>query len=201
MKSNLCCRCKSDTLSLSQWLKDGFLGYLKSWEDSVMSRNGFEKSEKQKMLLSTQTLEGLKITGMSIGARGVMFNVQLFILLSINQCNPLPPPSLSSLVHAFVEMANYLFCIPGVQYILSEKLCQDPLESFFGKQRAAGGRSDNPTVKQFCLNTVSLRVQGSAALEPIRGNCGKRPASGEISEKDLSEPIPKRPRCSKKLNI
>ena len=97
-------------------------------------------------------------------------------------------------------MANYLFGIPGVQYILSEKLYQDPLESFFGKQRAASGRSDNPTVKEFCLNTVSLRVQGSAALEPIRGNCGKRLADGTISEKDLSEPIPKRARYSKKLN-
>jgi hypothetical protein len=97
-------------------------------------------------------------------------------------------------------MANYLFAIPGVQYVLSEKLCQDPLESFFGKQRAAGGRSDNPTVKEFCLNTVSLRVQGSAALEPLRGNCGKRPADG-MTEKDLSEPIPKRARYSKKLNV
>ena len=44
-------------------------------------------------------------------------------------------------------MAQVLFC---VDYILSEKLCQDPLESFFGKQRAAGGRNDNPTVQQFC---------------------------------------------------
>ena len=96
----------------------------------------------------------------------------------------------------FIEMANYLFSVPGVQYILSEKLCQDPLESFFGKQRAAGGRSDNPTAKEFCLNTVSLRVQSSSALEPVRGNCGKRSASVET---DLSEPIPKRPRCSKEL--
>lgn len=77
---------------------------------------------------------------------------------------------------------------------MSERLCQDPLEAFFGKQRAAGGRSDNPTVQQFCKNTVSLRVQGSAALEPLRGNCGARPAS---SRDDLSEPLPKRARYSK----
>ena len=61
-------------------------------------------------------------------------------------------------------MAQVLFHVAGVNFILSQKLCQDPVESFFGKQRAAGGHSDNPTVKDFCKNTVSLRLQGSAAL-------------------------------------
>ena len=46
------------------------------------------------------------------------------------------------------------------------------MKAFFGKQRAAGGQSDNPTVRQFCFNTVSLRVQGSAALEPVRWALG-----------------------------
>ena len=99
-------------------------------------------------------------------------------------------------VHSFVEMTQYLLSVPGVEYILSEKLCQDPVESFFGKQRAAGGRSDNPTVHQFCLNTVSLRVQGSAALEPVRGNCGKRQC-GVGSSDAMQQPLPKRPRPSK----
>lgn len=95
-------------------------------------------------------------------------------------------------------MVPCLLSVPEVQFILSERLCQDPIESFFGKQRAAGGRSDNPTVRQFCLNTVSLRVQGSAALEPVRGNCGKRPTSSSVDDDDLSKPLPKRPRYSKK---
>ena len=55
----------------------------------------------------------------------------------------------------------------------SEKFCQDLVESFFGKQRARGGRNENPTAKQFMENTVSLRVQGSSALEPTCGNCCK----------------------------
>lgn len=92
-------------------------------------------------------------------------------------------------------MAQVLFSVPGVTYILSEKLCQDPLESFFGKQRAAGGRNDNPTVQDFCKNTVSLRVQGSAALDPIRGNC-KRQLNYDPYVND-STPLPKRPRKSK----
>ena len=41
-------------------------------------------------------------------------------------------------VHSFVEMARCLLSVPGVEYILSEKPCQDPIESFFGKQRGAG---------------------------------------------------------------
>ncbi len=97
------------------------------------------------------------------------------------------------LVRAFVEMAQVLFCVPGVNYILSEKLCQDPLESFFGKQRAAGGRNDNPTVQDFCKNTVSLRVQGSAALDPIRGNCKRQLNYNPVDD----TPLPKQPRKSK----
>ena len=93
-------------------------------------------------------------------------------------------------------MAQSLLSLPGVQYILSEKLCQDPVEAFFGKQRAAGGRNDNPTVQQFCQNTVLLRMQGSAFLEPVRGNCGKRErhTTDAIS---LSAPLTKRPRRAK----
>ena len=78
------------------------------------------------------------------------------------------------LVHSFIELSKVLLGVPGVQYLLSEKFCQDPVESFFGKQWACGGRNENPTAKQFMENTVSLRVQGSSALEPTRGNCRKR---------------------------
>ena len=94
-------------------------------------------------------------------------------------------------------MAPCLLSIPGVQFILSEKLCQDPLESFFSKQRAAGGRCDNPSVHQFCHNTISLRLQGSAALEPVRGNCGKRPTSSNLEVVELLKPLQKKPRHSK----
>ena len=58
-------------------------------------------------------------------------------------------------------MIEFIFLkIPGVKYFLSEKLCQDPLESFFG----------NPTVAIFVQGTVSIRAQGSASLQPLRGN-------------------------------
>lgn len=84
---------------------------------------------------------------------------------------------------SFIEITGYFLSQPGVQFVLSERFCQDPLESF-GNQQAKGGCSDNPTVEQFIENTVSLRVQGSAAVNPV---CG--------IERTLHEaPLPKRPR-------
>ena len=49
-------------------------------------------------------------------------------------------------------MIEFIFLkIPGVKYFLSEKLCQDPLESFFGNQRMHGSSiNDNPNVATFC---------------------------------------------------
>ena len=93
---------------------------------------------------------------------------------------------------SFVEMTRYLLALPGVKFLLSERFCQDPLEAFFGKQRAQGGRNDNPTVHQFLKNTVSIRVQSSIATDPARGNCRKRPTKSiEMDE----TPLPKRKRC------
>lgn len=86
-------------------------------------------------------------------------------------------------------MAKYLLEQPGVEYLFSERFCQDPVEAFFGKQRACGGRNDNPNVQQFVFNTSSLRVQGSVALDPVRGNNRKR-KSKEIFIDET--PLPKR---------
>ena len=85
-------------------------------------------------------------------------------------------------------MSQVLLALPAVNCVLSEKLCQDPVESFFGQQRTHGGRSDNPTVKQFCDKTVSLRAQGSVALESIRGNCGKRVVDTDASVNSTPPP-------------
>lgn len=98
------------------------------------------------------------------------------------------------LVNSFTEVARFLLKVPGVKFLLSERFCQDPLEAFFGNQRAKGGRNDNPSVQQFCNSTVSLRVQGSAALAPLRGNCKRKTSTIIVDE----TPLPKRPRQIKK---
>ena len=69
-------------------------------------------------------------------------------------------------VRSFVEATRYLLTLPGVtgQYLLSERFSQDPLENYFSRQRASGGRCDNPTASNTLNCAQSLRVQGSLAL-------------------------------------
>ena len=49
-------------LILLQWLEKKFLGYLNEWEKSVEGRVEIEK-ERNKMLLSRETIEGLRMSG------------------------------------------------------------------------------------------------------------------------------------------
>ena len=41
----------------------------------------------------------------------------------------------------------------GMDYVLTERFCQDPVEEFFGKQRRLGRRSNNPDINQFGYNS------------------------------------------------
>lgn len=61
--------------------------------------------------------------------------------------------------------------------------------------RQKGGGSVNPTVNQFLNNTSSLRVQGSMSLQPLHGNCSKRPLAARDEAELLNEsPLQKRVR-------
>ena len=48
--------------------------------------------------------------------------------------------------------------MPDVKSFLSQRICQGPLEKFFGQQRQRGGIHDNPDVTEFVHNTQALRV-------------------------------------------
>lgn len=96
----------------------------------------------------------------------------------------------SILVYSFVELTKYLLAQSGVQFILSERFNQDPLESHFGKHRQMKGGNDNPTVAQFNYNENNLRLLGSQALAPVSGNCKR---SGIVDKID-DTPLPKKPR-------
>ena len=61
-------------------------------------------------------------------------------------------------VYSFIDLAKSLLTLDGSRFLLSEWFTQDPVEAFFGKQRARGGRSDNPTAKRFIENTQAIRV-------------------------------------------
>ena len=74
-------------------------------------------------------------------------------------------------VLSFKEICKFLLqqCIP---YIPSERLCQDDLENYVGKQRAIGRGSDNPTVHNFGYNDSTVKNQFS--IRPIGGNVQKK---------------------------
>lgn len=98
-------------------------------------------------------------------------------------------------VNSFIELVRYLLKQPHVQYVLSAKLSQDCVESFFGKQRMRGGYCENPTVSTFINGTQSLRVQSSTAIQPHKGNCKRQIRDDMCIDQ---RPLPKRKRISVK---
>ena len=99
-------------------------------------------------------------------------------------------------VKSLLELVPYRFLIPGVKVLLTERLCQDPLEKFFWCHRQRGGTHDNPTVQEFYQNTCALRVVNSFCVGSVKGNC-----CAAQEPKDLeweNAPLPKWPRATKK---
>lgn len=87
-----------------------------------------------------------------------------------------------------------IFQVPGVDSFLSQRICQDPLERFFGCQRQRGGVNDNPTTAEFFKNTQALRVITSFSQHSNTGNC--RGGLVEVSE-DHVHSLPRRQHKSK----
>lgn len=131
-------------------------------------------------MLSAETIEGLHITGMLTTLTFYGHSAQSFA------------------VNSFVEMAQFLLKDKRL-FLLSERISQDPLENYFGRQRARGGRNENPNLQQALANAAALRIQKSVALDPVRGNCRrKRHAVDEATVISESVPLPKRKKSRKK---
>ena len=92
-------------------------------------------------------------------------------------------------VRSFVELVEFAFTIPGVTALLSNRLCQDPLENFFGQQRQRGRVNENPNSRDFLKNTQALRVVNGVCGN-VKGNC----RGSEEYSPDYATPLPKRPR-------
>ena len=92
-------------------------------------------------------------------------------------------------VNSFVELTQYLFTLPDVSIFLSNRLCQDPLEKFFGQQRKRGRANKNPNAVEFFRNTQALRVINTTCAN-IKGNCR---GSNRVDINGLENvPLPKR---------
>lgn len=163
-----------------QFLESEFLAYLDSWKESVSGRQGYEDSERKRMMLSSETLLGLRITSKCLS------QTQHRCIISI------------IIAHSFIKLVKYIFTLPGVKAFLSQKICQDPVEKFFGCQRQRGGTDENPTVAEFCKNTQALRVIGNVCRPSVRGNCRGTKSSMPIADAERNKPLPKRRRLSKK---
>ena len=94
-------------------MTDTFLGYFSSRKESIETRpDELTKTDQDRMFISRQTFEGLKITA-----------------------------------HSISESVRYLLSTGVCSYVLTERFCQDPLENYFGRQRAMGCRKDNPNLR------------------------------------------------------
>ena len=69
-----------------------------------------------------------------------------------------------------MELLEFVFTIPDVSVFLSNRICQDPLENFFGQQRQRGRVNENPNAAEFKKNTQALRMVNSFC-SGVRGNC------------------------------
>ena len=98
-------------------------------------------------------------------------------------------------IYSHIEAIQFL--LPeGFQYVLSERFMQDVLEDYFGHQRAEGGRSDNPTAKQFGYKDLTIAAQRDIA-PVLTGNVGGRYEKNKWHQVS-DEPVKKRKKESKK---
>ena len=185
-------------------MEEDFLGYLKEWELEVSSYDDVNKNAKMKMLISKETRDGLYITGMHMYMSDTCL-IQTFegnqIKVNVNRLmySHFSFTFFFIVVKSFIEMTKYLLTQNSGDkiFFLSERISQDPIENYFGRQRARGGQNEHPTMQQCLYNAAALRTQKSIASDPVRGNCSRKRRLADEFQID-STPLPKRKRRSSK---
>lgn len=97
-------------------------------------------------------------------------------------------------VHSVTEVVKFLL-EEGMEFVLTERFCQDPVEEYFGKQRQLGRRSDNPDIRQFGYNSNTIRIERSISCQS--GNTKGRKDRKKAWEQVTDEKLP----CRKKLKL
>ena len=89
-------------------------------------------------------------------------------------------------VKSTIECTKFLLA-EGMQYVLTERFCQDPVEEFFGQQRQLGRRSDNPDIRTFGYNSNTIRIERSISCQSgnTRGRKDKKKAWAEVTDEKL----------------
>ena len=85
-------------------------------------------------------------------------------------------------VHSAIEVVRFLL-EEGMEFVLTERFCQDPLEEYFGKQRQLGRRSDNPDIHQFGYNSNTIRIVRSISCQSgnIKGRKDRKKAWEQVT--------------------
>ena len=75
----------------------------------------------------------------------------------------------------------------SIEFVLTERFCQDPVEEYFGNQRKLGRRSDNPDIRQFGYNANTIRIQRSVSCQSgnTRGRKDKRREWEQVTDAKL----------------
>ena len=94
---------------------------------------------------------------------------------------------------SFTEVGLKLLSLPGVQYLLSEVLLQDPLERYFSRQRHRGGSNENPTAHQVPYNAATL-VQQQTVYRDLKSMNVEANIQNLGLHVSASQPLHKRPR-------
>ena len=63
-----------------QWLEDDFLKWLDEWEQQVKSKKDLKSKERNKLILSKETLIGIRITGETIYMQCKLITVTIILL-------------------------------------------------------------------------------------------------------------------------
>lgn len=98
-------------------------------------------------------------------------------------------------LRSFPEACKYLLT-HGVEFVLSNRFCQDPLEKHFGRHRGISRRCDNPSLWAFAYNENKLRLQRSLtlAIQVNDNTARKRQAEPDDSITISNSPMKKRKR-------
>lgn len=72
-------------------------------------------------------------------------------------------------VLSIVEIVPFLLK-KGAKMVFTERFCQDSLERYFGKHRAATGSNDNPTVLSYQQNVKKINIISKMMVKPKNGN-------------------------------
>ena len=101
-------------------------------------------------------------------------------------------------VYSVIEVTKFLLN-QGVEFVLTERFCQDPVEEYFGNQRKLGRRCDNPDMHVFGYSTNMLQIQRSVSC--TYGNTKGCRDKSEAWENVVEDKPPKRKKQKNKVDV